>query len=362
MDKKKKMIVVAVGLGMAGLLVLILTSLFAEDDSKTNNFFSSTQIRIPEVNMDKIKQESKIASYEAENKKNPFKIEEIKPDKVEVVEPSEKPTIPTGTDELTRILELQKIEEEKQKKFLEKLQAQYRNSNQQNNNSFALESFRRKPASPAKAEPAVPVLSKEEQEEKLLSGNAFNGAKFNSGNTDRFYGAPTTGDSSLSKQLVSAEIADRTIITQGSTVAIRLLESAYIPKLGIKIPKDAVLYGIAKFNSKTRMSLKINSYKFNNTFYKTKITVYDFDGRPGIHLDNNSWPKIPAKVAKDVAEVALQRAAAVQNQFGTVQPLTTDQAKDLAVISGARYVTDEMFQKRKVMLPRQYNIWLEIGD
>lgn len=109
MDKKTKTIVAVVGVALAGILILILGSLFSGGDDRMANSFSSSQIKIPEVNMDKIKKESKLASYEAESKKKSFEVEVISPEKVELNSSAD-------SNDLSKLLELQKLEEEKQKK------------------------------------------------------------------------------------------------------------------------------------------------------------------------------------------------------------------------------------------------------
>jgi hypothetical protein len=367
MDKKKKMIVAGVGVVMLGILVFILMGLFS--DTKNNSVtsgFSSLDIKIPSVIESIIKEPSKINAYNRETELNPFKSEagSFMPNSAAAQEKIDQAAAQEKLNQnnnLAEILKLQKIEEEKQKKFLEKLQEQYRNSeseNKANNNSFNAERLRRGVNNNKKVVANTEkIISKEEQEEQLLSG-AFGGASFGS-QENRFYGAPMSSNTALEQTLTPAEIVDRTVITQGSTVPIRLMEDVFVASIGVTIPKNAVLYGMANLSGQ-RVSLSINAYKYKKTFYKINIIVYDFDGRAGIHLNEKTWPKIPGKIAKQVAEVAVQRATQQAPLGGGVEPLSLGEAKDLAVISGISEVSQELLLKRKVVLPRQYNVWLSV--
>jgi hypothetical protein len=111
-----------------------------------------------------------------------------------------------------------------------------------------------------------------------------------------------------------------------------------------------------------RLMIDVESYKSNNKLYLLDIRLYDFDGREGIHLGNRTWTKIPSKVAKDVYEYAYQKGTQAST-FGTEDnSIDLDESKDIAILSTAKHVGEEVFEKRKVFMPRKYHLWLNIKN
>ncbi len=184
-------------------------------------------------------------------------------------------------------------------------------------------------------------------------------ATFNQTLPARFYGAGDSGDNQA-LDLVPAETVDHGVIVQGSTVAIRTKKSIRIASSGLEIPNGAVLYGKAAFGNSDRLTIDIHSYKAGDKIYPLSFNIYDFDGRQGIHLGNRSWYKIPSKVSKDVFEYAYTRGTN-QSAFGGGNDVNLEDAKNIALLSGIKEVGDELFDKRRVLLPRKYHLWIHIN-
>jgi hypothetical protein len=214
--------------------------------------------------------------------------------------------------------------------------------------------------------PNLPNKTPIEIKEKVVLSNSFNSNK-----KDLFYS--TVNEENKSKLiLIPAEIVDRTLAYNGSTVAIKINKPVYIEDFRLNIPKGAVIYAKAQL-SNDRMVLNINSYKATNILYKINIKVYDFDGREGMNLSNKAWLKIPSKVAKDVFNYAYTRGTQVaggqgggmgggMGVGGEDQSVNLDEAKNIGILSALKEVSYELLERRKVLLPKQYTIWLNVID
>ncbi len=172
-----------------------------------------------------------------------------------------------------------------------------------------------------------------------------------------FFGAASATKSNSWQDLVPAETVDQGLYTTGSTVAIRTKKSLYFPSTRITIPKDAVVYGKISFTD-DRVLIDVKTYKHRNRLYPVAITTHDFDGREGIHLKTRSFFAIPAKVSKTVLDAALQTYSQQANAFGG----GTDRVPlgDIAGVSALNEVSQEIFAKRRVFIPRKYHVWLTV--
>ncbi|WP_340200114.1 conjugative transposon protein TraM [Ascidiimonas sp. W6] len=159
--------------------------------------------------------------------------------------------------------------------------------------------------------------------------------------------------------LSPAETVDQAIIIAGSTIAIRLKRFLFVPESNITIPKDAVLYGKASFNDKNRLNIDISSYKTNKKLYPVSLAIYDFDGREGVHLGTNTWPKVPGKVAKEVFRFVKQRGTNV-SALGGGNDIDAEQVRTVALLSTINEVLDELVNRRRVFMPKKYHLWINV--
>ena len=175
-----------------------------------------------------------------------------------------------------------------------------------------------------------------------------------------FFGA-SSAETAVGKNLIPAETIDQGIVNQGSTIAIRTKEPILLPAQNITIPKGAVVYGVATIGDR-RLEVEINSYRRDNTLYNLNIGVHDFDGKQGIHLDGRTIYRIPANVSRDVFEYMYTRGTQSQSFVGNNRA-SLDEAKTVAIVSAAKEVSRELFDKRRVFVPRKYHLWLTVkGD
>ncbi len=117
------------------------------------------------------------------------------------------------------------------------------------------------------------------------------------GAVNGFYSLIGTTAIEDSQNAIQAVIHETQTIVNGSTVKLRLLNDVFIN--GVHIPKDNFLYGIASLRGE-RLSIKINSVRYNNSLFPVELSVYDMDGLNGIY--------IPGAITRDVAKQSADRS------------------------------------------------------
>jgi Conjugative transposon, TraM len=203
---------------------------------------------------------------------------------------------------------------------------------------------------------ALPLEDKKEVDEKYKSPTQSIVKTQN-----HFQGAGSIGNTKDVLDLIPAETVDQCIVMNGTTIAIRTKKSILIKNPKVVIPKGSIVYG--KVNISTdRLMINIHSYKNNEKLYLLDISLYDFDGREGIHLGNRTWPKIPSKVAKDVYEYAYQKGTQASTFGSGDNTINLEESKDIAILSSAKHIGEEVFEKRKVFMPRKYHLWFNINN
>ena len=206
-----------------------------------------------------------------------------------------------------------------------------------------------------------PVTPTKEEAEEIVLNNSFN---TDNTSLSGFYSTVNENNDERKFELIPAEIVDRKLVYNGTTIAIRTKKSIRIPDTKITIPKDAILYAVVQFQSSYRVNLDIASYKSGKTLYPIDINVVDYDGRPGISLSDKSWLKIPSKVTKDVFDYAYKRGTQANqsalNGGGQNSQVSLKEAQSIGVLSSLREISNELLVKRKVLIPSQYEVWLYI--
>ena len=207
-----------------------------------------------------------------------------------------------------------------------------------------------------------PVMPTKEEAEEIVLNNSF---KIDNASSSGFYTTVNENNDERKFELIPAEIVDRKLVYNGTTIAIRTKKSIRIPDTKITIPKDAILYAVVQFQSSYRVNLDIANYKSGKTLYPIDINVVDYDGRPGISLSDKSWLKIPSKVTKDVFDYAYKRGTQANqsalNGGGQNSQVSLKEAQSIGVLSSLREISNELLVKRKVLIPSQYDVWLYIN-
>ncbi|MEE1964576.1 conjugative transposon protein TraM [Allomuricauda taeanensis] len=174
-----------------------------------------------------------------------------------------------------------------------------------------------------------------------------------------FQGAGSVDEKGNVRDLIPAETVDEGLLVNGSTIALRTKKDMKLTKPDLLIPKGAIIYGKVTIST-DRLIIDINSYKDGLKLYLLDFMVYDFDGREGVHLGNRTWPRIPSKVAKEVYEYAYQKGTQTPTFGSQGGNIDLEQTKDIAILSAAKNVGNEIFDKRKVFMPKKYHLWFNI--
>jgi hypothetical protein len=103
---------------------------------------------------------------------------------------------------------------------------------------------------------------------------------------------------SLSKQkpAIRAVVHEDQIVQNGSTIKLRIVENTYIG--GLEVPANTFIYGICSITDE-RLNIELDRLICNNAIYPIKLTAYDMDGIPGIH--------VPGAITRDATKEGLDR-------------------------------------------------------
>lgn len=139
-------------------------------------------------------------------------------------------------------------------------------------------------------------ISTREQED-LVSSLQNKSDNANQSGHNGFYSIDEPAVNDYSQNAVEAVIHETQTIVNGATVKFRLMNDIFVS--GIKIPKDNFLFGIASLKGE-RLTIKINSIRYNNSLFPVDLSVYDMDGLIGIY--------IPGAINRDVAKASADRS------------------------------------------------------
>lgn len=121
--------------------------------------------------------------------------------------------------------------------------------------------------------------------------------KVDGNTTNGFYSRGDDNAVENTQNAIQAVVHETQTIVSGSTVKLRLVNDVSIN--GVQIPKDNFLFGIASLNGE-RLSIKINSIRYQNSLFPVELSVYDMDGLDGIY--------IPGAITRDVAKQSADRS------------------------------------------------------
>ncbi len=391
MDNKKKILVGVVFVILFILLVFVMRMILFSSDEK-NKKEIEFGITIPKVDEKKIENRSKKENYDKENTDsisidiggvldiskdkerdiyNPFgsKKFDSKNEKNSNEEESE-------IERLERKLTNSSIAEEKQKtKELDEYREDKSEAYEELKLIMELQKQIQSMSEKEKYSPDIPTIDKQLDIDKLTQsiqnevtkvtnnakdtdvGGTFNDMKKGKQNKNFFHGVLGNDDEKL--ELVPAETVDKGLLVEESIIAIRLKKELKLKEPVLTIPKNAIVYGKVKFQGTYRLAIDIHSYKTNEELYLLDLTVFDFDGRKGIQLKNRSWANIPATVAEDTYDYAYKKGTKVA-PFGENNDIRADELEKIALLSATKEIANEIFKKRRIYLPRKYQLWINI--
>lgn len=213
------------------------------------------------------------------------------------------------------------------------------------------------------AENAVSGNSADSVNTSKTRENKKNLAKNDSRDQKNFFQGTTAGSNKKILQLIPSETIEQKRILDKSIIPIRIKEDMRLSDVsgGLVIPKNTIVYGRISLGE-DRINIDIESYKKDNVLYLLNFRVYDYDGREGIHMNNHSWLKIPSTVSKDVFDYAIERGTNASGSIlgGTNTGVDLKEARNLAILSAGKEISKEVFEKKRVFLPKKYQLWINI--
>lgn len=151
---------------------------------------------------------------------------------------------------------------------------------------------------------------------------------------------------SSEKNAITAVVAESQVCLNGSVVKLRLSQEIEID--GVRVPKNTFVYGVASLKGE-RLTLEINSIRFQNSVFPVELLLYDMDGLEGIY--------IPGAVSRDVAKSSAERS---------IQPLGITSLEDSwgaqaagAGVEAAKSLLSKKVKQIKVMIKSGYQVLLK---
>ena len=142
---------------------------------------------------------------------------------------------------------------------------------------------------------STPVNDQVELTHKLLLDSVYQLQMIEESNG--FYSLNNEEEFLEAQNAIQAVVHETQTLVNGSTVKLRLLNDTYINQ--VLIPKDNFVYGIASLKGE-RLTITINSIRYQNSIIPVDLSVYDLDGLSGIY--------IPGAIARDVAKESADNA------------------------------------------------------
>lgn len=389
MEKKKKIIVALVSLVFAGLLVGFIKIIMFPSDTP-ESIKADVSIITPKVDEEQVNRKSKLENYQRDesdslnygihkvinNLTDAPSIEMKKDPMSEMILRSEEEE---RLEKLANGQSTQSIEEnedaavenelkmimEMQEKMMDQSYPQEEPSDQ--DLQTLMQSYNQHMASPNQQQmmggPNLVGITpgKITKTAQNASEGLANSVKSKTAQKNYFQGAGSANSSDNVLDLVPAETVDQGVLVNGSTIAIRTKKQVRLKSPALLIPKGAIVYGKVTLSA-NRLLVDVTSYKKENKLYILDFSLYDYDGSEGVHLDSRTWPKIPSKVAKDIYNYAYQKGTQASTFGGGENNIDLDEVKDLSILSAANEVSKEVFDKRKLFMPKKYHLWFNINS
>ena len=164
----------------------------------------------------------------------------------------------------------------------------------------------------------------------------------NSGNAFHGLGETTTGQLNA----VPAVIHDDQVVSQGSTVKMRLLTDVQVE--GRLIPRNSFIYGTCDISG-NRLTIETTSVQYQNSVIPISLAAYDLDGGEGL--------SIPGSAGRDAAKQGLANGASSADLL-TMSPSLGAQAAGIALQTG-KALAGKKIKLVKIHLKANYKLLLK---
>lgn len=175
-------------------------------------------------------------------------------------------------------------------------------------------------------------------------------ADWSKSRNSRFFTIGNTIKSSLPKNSISAVVHGSQVITEESTVKLRLLENVQTPYR--TIPKGTILSAPAKIQG-SRVNLKITSIETEGSIIPVDIQVYDLDGQLGLNLPYA--PEVNA-LSEVTANMSQSSGTSIMMTRSAGQQITGELGKGL--LQGVSGYLSKKLRTPKVTLKDGHHVFL----
>ena len=178
----------------------------------------------------------------------------------------------------------------------------------------------------------------------LFTGNSSDTAVY-SNKSNGFYSLEN-GVPAMAINAITAVVHKNETVVNGSIIKLRLTAPVFVD--GVMIPKNNFVFGVATLNGE-RLTIKINSIRYEQSLFPVALSVYDMDGLEGI--------EIPGAISRDVAKSSA--ASSLQNiGLTTYDPSLGAQAAG-AGIEAAKTLFTRKVKLIKVTVKSGYQVLLK---
>ncbi|SEW15790.1 conjugative transposon protein TraM [Chitinophaga arvensicola] len=163
-----------------------------------------------------------------------------------------------------------------------------------------------------------------------------------------FYGNDKAGDGELptENEGIQAVVHRSQIVSSNASIRFRLQQPIYVA--GHFIPKGAQIYGECNLNGE-RLAVTITSIRYGNLQLPVRLTVYDYDGYPGIRINGS----MNRDASKEASDQAIQSVA-----LSSIDPSIGAQAAAAGIESAKRLLSKKVTLV-KVTVKSEYPVLLK---
>lgn len=142
-----------------------------------------------------------------------------------------------------------------------------------------------------------PERVNEKLKQNIPAKGSLFAVKIQDENINGFYSDNDVDTNTISQNAIEAVVHETQTLVNGAAVKLRLLNNVYINR--ILIPKDNFVFGKVSLAGE-RLTVSINSIRYENSLLPVAMSVYDMDGMDGIY--------IPGAITRDVAKQSTDNA------------------------------------------------------
>lgn len=171
------------------------------------------------------------------------------------------------------------------------------------------------------------------------------------GERNRDFNSPVKIEDEMpDKNTIKAAVYQTTVVKDGETVRLRLMETARTA--GMIIPKNTLLTAVAALKG-NRMTLTVNSIEYRERIVGVQLSAFDLDGQQGVFVPNS----MEVNAAKEIA-AGMSQSAGTSFTFSSSagQQLASDVGRGL--LQGISQYSGNKLREVKITLKAGHRLFL----